>query len=681
VDDTRHSVSRRTAIAGGGVFLAGPLPVAAAAQKDLPRAEAAELVIAQRSWRADDAESPIGHWLAAAARQQAGADHTLVLLPRAATSAADAPDQDALLRALSRLAVDHQAWLAGAAPVRRGKQVLHLGFIIAASGETALLSVKSTPDVLTGFSDATATLADPADIGAVLTPFGKLGLLVGEDLLMPGHARSAMLAGAELLLNPASGAAAGTQAALRELPTALSYENWCAVAVATPPGQGHRSGWFDFRGNKVEAPAGEELLRGRFEVTPIRLARARISSDIYDNFPTWLRDELYAEIFSHQAAQAPEATVPDTRAGWQAEARRRIDRQARRRTPDAELEDYFLALIAQPATVSTLPREGRRQALVDQIDVALGTVGRLAMAPNARLALFPEFCFTGAGYRSVPDTLSVAVEIPGPEVARIQDWAREHRLFCAAQFLETEAAFPDRVFNTAVLIDDRGEIILKHRKLQCVDIFGALPDTTPGSIYDDYVAKYGVEHLYAIADTPLGKIGVIICFEINMPEIVRAMTRQGVEIILHLTAEGYGCDRQMWHALRRKRAYENQAWLLCANQGWDVGGGQPWVPYGESQIIDFRGRERDRIDHNGPGVLIAPVDMAGLRAARRDPQFNLAVWDEPGAYADAYRQGKGVPNNLWLNRDPLVSPYSRTATLEATRERYYDLGTYIRPSA
>jgi len=586
-----------------------------------------------------------------------------------------------LLTALSRLAAAHRVWIVGAAPVNQGDKTYHLGFIIDASGKTALLSVKATPDVLTGFSDAYATLARAAAAEAVRTPFGKLGLLIGEDLLMPGLARSAMLAGAELLLNPASGAAAGTQLPLSELPTALAYENWCAVAVATPPGMGHRSGWFDFRGNVVEAPPGDELLRGRFEVAPIRLARARISPDTYDNFPTWLRDELYGEIFSHQASQRASGPAIETRLDWQAAAQRRISRQAERRPSDAAMEDYFLALIAQPATVSTLPHDDRRLGLLAQIDVALGTVGRLAMAPNARLALFPEFCFTGAGYRSVPDILSVAVDIPGPEVARLQDWAREHRLYCAAQFLETERDFPDRVFNTAVLIDDRGEVILKHRKLQCVDIFGALPDTTPGSIYDDYVAKYGVENLYAIADTPLGKIGVIICFEINMPEIVRAMALQGVEIILHLTAEGYGCDRQMWHALRRKRAYENQVWLLCANQGWDVSGGQPWVPYGESQVIDFRGRERDRIDHNGPGVLIAPVDMAALRAARRDPQFNLAVWDEPGAYADAYLQGKGVPNNLWLNRDPLVSPYQRTKTLEATRERYYARGTYTRPPA
>jgi predicted amidohydrolase len=436
---------------------------------------------------------------------------------------------------------------------------------------------------------------------------------------------------------------------------------------------------FDWRGQVVRAAPGEDMLSVRLEVEPLRQARAIVSPDIYDNFPTWLRDALFGEIFAHQAGLRPAGQAPRTRTDWRAEGERRVARQAARKTPSGKLEDYYLAFVAQPVTMATLPVENRRQALVQNIDMALGTIGRLAKAPNARIALFPEFCFTGAGYRSVPDLLSVACALPGPEVAKLQQWARDNSIYAAAQFMEADPKFPNRAFNTAVLIDDRGEIILKHRKLQCVDIMGALPDTTPGSVFDQYVKAYGVEALYQIADTPLGKIGVSICFEVNLPEVMRAMTLAGAEIILHLTAEGYGSEKPMWHAQRRKRGYENQAYLLCANKGYEPAKKEPWIPYGESQFIDFRGRERDRIAHNGPGVLIAPVDMASLRAARADLRLNLAIWDEPGAYVDAYRQDKGVPNNLWSG-DPLVNPHVGTATLEATRDRYYARGVYRRPA-
>lgn len=678
-----------TALAGranaAGAPLGGLVQTAAAA----PGNEALELVIAQRAWTAAGAEDELDRLAAACVAACAGlAPHTLLLLPRA-EAFGGTPAEAALFAGVGRVAARHGLWLAGAAPVRTGTGVRSLGFIVAPDGRLALRQEKATPDVLTGFSDEVAGLAAPADFATVATPFGQLGLLVGEDLLMPGLVRGTMLAGAELLLSPSAGQGPGTAAALAEMPTALAYENWCAVAVAAPLtrrvagevlAQASRSGLHDLRGLAVRAGPGQELLATRFEVTPLRRARARVSPDLYDNFPVWLRAPLYGEIFAHQAALRPVTPAPDTRAGWRAEAERRIARQARRQTPAAELLDYYMAFVVQPATMASLPVENRRETLLANIDTALGTVGRIAAVPNGRLALFPEFCFSGAGYRSVPDMLSAAVTLPGPEMARLQEFARANRVYCAAQFLEADPRFPGRAFNTAILLDDRGELILKHRKLQCVDIMGALPDTTPGSIYDDYVAEYGIESLYAVADTPLGKLGVIICFEINMPEIIRAMQHDGVEVILHLTAEGYGCDRAMWHAQRRKRAFENQAYLLSANQAWDVARKDLFVPYGESQFVDFRGHERDRIAGNGPGMLIASLDMAALRAARRDPRLNLAIWDEPAAYAGAYRSGLGIPNNLWLGRDPGTSPYVGISALEASRDAYYAAGTYIRPA-
>lgn len=664
-------ISRRIALA-----LAATLALPRhAAMAQAPQASA-RLLIASQRWTAARALQTLGPLLAALAPHKGPEPHTLLLLPRA--DPGTAPAEARLIATLARLARTHNLWLATAAPVSTASGAQSIGLLLAPDGTLALRTTKATPDLFLGFTDTMATLDQPMDFPIATTPFGQLGLLVGEDAQLPGLVRGTMLAGAELLLNPSSGAAPGTFEALAEAPSAMAYENWNMVAVATPE-DANRSGLFDWRGQQVRAAPGQALLSVRLDVAPLRQARAIVSPDIYDNFPVWLRDALYAEIFAHQARQRPATASPRTRTDWQAEGQRRLARQSQRQTPEDQLEPYYLAYIAQPATMATLPAENRRQALVQNIDTALATIGRLAKAPNARLALFPEFCFSGAGYRSIPDLLTVACELPGPEVARLQDWARENRIYTAAQFMEADPKFPNRAFNTAVLIDDSGEIILKHRKLQCVDILGALPDTTPASIHDDYVAAYGLESLYAIADTPLGKIGVSICFELNLPEVMRAMTLAGAEIILHLTAEGYGSERHMWHAQRRKRALENQAYLLCANKGYDPAKKEPWVPYGESQFIDFRGRERDRISHNGPGLLIAPIDMASLRAARADLGFNLAIWDEPGAYAHAYAQGKGVPNNLWSG-DPLTNPHVGTATLTATRDRYYTRGTYQRPA-
>ena len=601
-----------------------------------------------------------------------------MVLP-AADGTRDPVQQSRALSALGELAIRSRAWVAGAACLQSGVTDAVIGFLIGPDGETRIVVPKVTPDIAEGFSDAAAGLAHPCSFTVAGTPFGVVGLLPGEDVLMPGLVRGLMYAGAELLLAPLGAVPPGTEAVLADLPACIGYENWCAVAITA---RDAHATYGDHTLDTVVAAAGATQAAVHFEPGFIRQARAKISPDVYDNFPLWLRDELFGRLFAAQAATRPAMASPVTREGWRAEAARRIARQAQRRTPAGKLLDSYLALTVQPATMATLPAEKRREALVQNIDTAIRQVGPLVMAPNAKIALFPEFCFSGAAYRTVPDMLSAAVTLPGPEVAKLQQWSRDNSIYAAAQFLETDPAFPDRAFNTAVIIDDAGDLILKHRKLQCVDLFGALPDTTPGSVFDQYVARNGIDSLYRIVDTPLGKIGVAICFEIVFPEVIRAMANEGAEVILHLTAEGYGSLRPAWHALRRKRAFENQVYLLCSNKGYEEARREAWVSYGESELVDFRGRVRDRIGGNGPAVLIAPVELGSLRAARRDARLNTLVWDEPGAYAAAYLQGLGVANNGWTG-DPLQSPYSRAGeritALADVQDRFYSAGTYRRP--
>lgn len=649
-----------------------------------PGGEAVQCVLAQRPWDAAQPARALAPLLSRLTRAFEGERHRLLLLPQADPVAATgaAPPEAAALASLGQLAREHRCWIAASATLAAaGGAARTLGFLIDADGEARLRVPKVTPDLADGFAAAGATLAAPRRFEAASTPFGMLGLLPGEDLLMPGLVRSTVYAGTELLVAPLAAAPPGTAEALAELPASIGYENWCAVAIAAREG-GARYG--DWTLDTAGGDATLDWIAVRFDPQAVRRARAKISPDIYDNFPLWVRDELFGRIAEHQSAArgAAPGPAPTTRELWRAEAERRIRAREQRRTPSGELLDSYLALILQPATLSPLPVENRRAALMQNMDAAFAQAGRIASAPNAKIALFPEFCFTGAGYRTVPDLLSASVEADGPEVSKLRQWARDNSIYAAAEFMEIDPQFPGRSFNSAFFIDDKGEILLRHRKLQCVDVYGALPDTTPGSIYDEYVAKNGVEHLYRIVDTPLGKVGVIICFEIVFPEISRALANAGAEVILQLTAEGFGSNRPAWHALRRKRAFENQAYLLCSNKGYDPAKRETWISYGESQLIDFRGRERDRIGHNGPGMLVVSVDMASLRAARRDLRLNTAIWDEPGAYAGGYLQGLGIANNGWTG-DVSKNPYSRVGErvtgLADVQDRFYQRGVYRRP--
>ena len=83
--------------------------------------------------------------------------------------------------------------------------------------------------------------------------------------------------------------------------------------------------------------------------------------------------------------------------------------------------------------------------------------------------------------------------------------------------------------------------------------------------------------------------------------------------------------------------------------------------------------------HNGPEVLQAYVDMTALRAARRDPQLNIPIWDEPAVYAGAYNQDKAAPNELWTG-DPFVFPYQDGVVHRNVQARFYERGVYMRPA-
>jgi len=648
------------------------------------------LILSQERWSTESIEDSLEQVVTAAtAGLDTASRPTLILLPPAEADWNDIPDEDDVFDVIADVAENHDVYLAGAATVEAedSGQVETIGFIFGPTGRLLGRAPKVTPDFVSGFTDGAARIAEPAGFPVVPTPLGKLGLLVGEDLLMPGLVRGAMLNGTEILLNAAVlSQDGGISQALEELPQTIAYENWMYVAVANVASrqQGNamirlptRTGLFGWQGDAVKAQGDMSFLRTNVDIDVLRRGRAHISTNRYDNYPLILRDGVYGPVYEHIARKHGDILAPETRQDWQHDADNRIAAQAERRTPDDQLLDGYYALMAQPHNVSPLPKSSRREALMQNITDALALVEGRARRPDSKIVVFPEFCFSGAGYRTVEDIISASMRLPGPEMDVLSEFAQRNNIYIAAQALEEDEAFPKRIFNTAFIINDSGDLIHKHRKVQCVDVIGALRDHTPGSIFEQYVEKFGIESLFSVADTPLGKIGHIICFEIIFPEVLRLMALEGAELLVHSTSEGWGSLKPMWHACRRKRAFENMAYLIMSNTGYDPSRPKPWIPYGESQFIDYHGNLRDSVTHNGPDVLQVYVDMAALRSARRDARANIPIWDEPAAYADAYNQGHAVPNELWTG-DPFDFPYKDGLIHRSIQSRFYDRGVYVR---
>jgi len=662
------------------------------------------LVLSQRGWAAADPAADLRASLrlavAAARRTQLQPGPILVVLPLAAPAAADAavPKEATLLAALGALAREAGAWLAGAAQVRPagddGGPPATLAFLLGDDGEARLRTAKITPELVDGFDDSTSALGREAPYGVVSTPFGQVGLLPGEDILYHSHARALAFHGAELIVNSCRERSDDHHEIRQVARLARAGEHSCFVAVASPATARlgdvettlpPATALYGLTGTAVRARGGEDFVFPDYDLQLLR----RIRVNPHRSFPALVRANVYSRGYERAAAAASAGTPPRDVAGWRAEAQRRL---AQRQPPPSRhvCEPQYEALLVQHcARLIPLDRSIDAAALMQRnLDEALELAGSRANLPSVRLVVFPEFWLTGPGgiggvQRTVDDMARLAISYPNPIFDRIAAFAQRHKVYVAFQNFELHPRMPQRVFNSAFLMDDAGNLVHTYRKNQCADVWGLLPDTTPGSVLSEYLDVFGPDALFPVADTPLGRLANMICFDNMVPEVAHGLRRAGAEVILHSSSEPHGgSGREVWDAARRIRAYENGCYLLSA-----IDGGEhlthdsdvlTFFRRGHSRIVRFDGSVEGTVDGPGPVAFRVAIDLSALRRARANPFTNLALWDDPAVYARAYAGDVGLPNDLWAG-DPQVNPYSGGRELKRRIEGYLARGIYVAP--
>jgi len=249
----------------------------------------------------------------------------------------------------------------------------------------------------------------------------------------------------------------------------------------------------------------------------------------------------------------------------------------------------------------------------DDLAANLATCGELAgeaAARGARLLVFPEnFAFLGRHDR---DKLGVAEPVggerPGPIVAAVQEMARRHRMWVIGGGLpERIADDPDRTHNTAVVVAPDGALRATYRKLHLFDV------AIPGRAEHRESASTAPGADVVTADTPLGRLGVTICYDLRFPELYRRLAGAGAEVLLVPAAFTAFTGAAHWHALLRARAIENQCYLIAAAQTGRHN--ERRETYGHSLIIDPWGTVLAELTA-GTGVITAEIDPARLAETR-----------------------------------------------------------------
>jgi len=247
---------------------------------------------------------------------------------------------------------------------------------------------------------------------------------------------------------------------------------------------------------------------------------------------------------------------------------------------------------------------------------------------------------TIAGWRD-----KAAIAIDGPEYAALAALASGHEVFLAGNGYEVDPHFPDLYFQCCFIISPAGETILRYRRLI------SLSAPSPYDVWDAYLDRYGLDGVFPVADTPLGRLAAIASEEILYPDIARCHAMRGAEVFVHPTSEAGSPNATTKEIARRARAIENLAYVISANSAALTDTALPAESTtGMTKIVDFEGRILAEAMPGGESMVAnATIDLAALRARRRKAGMtNLLARQPLQAYADSYAQTIIHPANRLL---------------------------------
>ncbi len=196
----------------------------------------------------------------------------------------------------------------------------------------------------------------------------------------------------------------------------------------------------------------------------------------------------------------------------------------------------------------------------------MATHASTARRKNIDLLIFPELHLTG--YTMQDEVYNLAETVPGPSVRKVEKLAREHGLHIVFGMPE-ESEVRGVIHNTAVLIGPKG-LTGKYRKIY-------LPTH---SVFEER-RYYRPGQEAPVFNTPLGKIGLTICYDLYFPELTRLMALEGAQLIICISASP-GVRRRFFEGFSLSRAMENALYLAYVNRVGVEDGNQFW---GGSRVI------------------------------------------------------------------------------------------------
>ena len=200
-----------------------------------------------------------------------------------------------------------------------------------------------------------------------------------------------------------------------------------------------------------------------------------------------------------------------------------------------------------------------------------------------------------------------AETLDGPTLARFSSLARACALHLLAGSILEAGAPGGRLYNTSVLFGPTGERLAVYRKIHLFDV-----EVGDGQTYRESAAVAPGKDVVCV-ETPLGRLGLSICYDLRFPELYRALSAQGAVLLTVPSAFTLMTGKDHWEVLCRARAIENQAYLLAPAQGGRHPGDR--LTYGHALVVDPWGTVV-ACASEGEGLAMADMDSALLERIR-----------------------------------------------------------------
>jgi len=237
---------------------------------------------------------------------------------------------------------------------------------------------------------------------------------------------------------------------------------------------------------------------------------------------------------------------------------------------------------------------------------------REAATKGAQMVVLPE-CFALMAMDDKENIELAEEQGKGLIQDTLSQCAIDNKVWIVGGSIPLKSNNPERVSVASVMFNDKGKIVARYNKIHLFDVELDCDDNDSKEVYKESDTFEAGKEI-VVVDTPFGKIGMSICYDLRFPILYREMVKQGAEILLIPSAFTKTTGKIHWEALIKARAIENQCYVIAPAQGgYHVNGRHT---YGHSMTVDYIGHVHG-LRLKGTGIITINIDLNAQKKVRK----------------------------------------------------------------